>query len=1010
MSDARRQTGLDLLQIRSRLEAEPRRQWRALEEAAGTEEFLEYLKREFPQNASEWLDPAGRREFLKLMGASLALAGVTACTRQPSEVIVPYVRAAEEIIPGRPLYFATAVTLGGYAQGVLVENHMGRPTKIEGNPEHPASLGATDLLTQAAVLNLYDPDRSQVVLRQGNIAAWTGFLNELAAALQRHAASGGAGLHLLTETVTSPTLAALIGELLARHPRAVWHQYEPVSHDAGLAGAMLAFGQPVSTRYQLDRADVIVALDADFMACGAGSVRYARDVSARRRAGTASMNRLYVVETTPSPTGATADHRLALSPAGIVAFARALAAELEVNTGGAATAADPAWQRWVTAVAADLRRVRGACAVLAGPQQPAVVHALAHAINDRLGNVGATVVHTDPVEARPEDHVASLADLTRRMEAGQVGTLLIVGGNPAYNAPAGIPFAQALARVPFTAHLGLHEDETAARCLWHIPEAHELEAWGDTRAYDGTVTIQQPLIAPLYPGCRSAVELLSALLGRATVTGHDAVRAHWSAARPGTAFEAFWKRALHDGVVADTALPPRAVTLRAGEIARAVSAESARADGLEVAFRPDPGVWDGRFANNGWLQELPRPLTTLTWDNAAHIAPATAQRLGLRNEDVVELTLEGRSVAAPVWIVPGMADGTVALWLGYGRERAGRVGTGRGHDVYRVLPGSPATLHAGAQVRPTGERFPLACAQGHHSMEGRDLVRWAPLETYRKSPDFAQHMGHAAGEEHVSLYRDWKYEGHAWGMSIDLGACHGCNACVIACQSENNVPVVGKDQVILGREMHWLRVDRYFEGNLDDPMIHHQPLPCMHCENAPCEPVCPVAATVHDGEGLNQMVYNRCVGTRYCGNNCPYKVRRFNFLLYQDWQTPSLKLMRNPDVTVRSRGVMEKCTYCVQRINAARIQSEVEDRRIQDGEVTPACAAACPTQAIVFGDINDPESRVRRLKEMPLDYGLLTDLNTRPRTTYLARVTNPNPELAPARPSGSEDHTGHGEG
>ncbi|MGH9868701.1 MAG: TAT-variant-translocated molybdopterin oxidoreductase [Candidatus Polarisedimenticolia bacterium] len=995
----------ELTRIRRRLDSLPQHQWRSLEEVAGTDAFRDLLHREFPENASEWLDPAGRREFLRLMGASLALAGLTACTRQPAEAIVPYVRAAEEIVPGQPLYFATAFTLAGLGQGVLVESHMGRPTKVEGNPQHPASLGATDVYSQAEVLGLYDPDRSQVAFKGGTISTWSSFVNELAVEMERQAASGGAGLRVLTGTVTSPTLAALLREMLARFPNARWHQYEPAAGGAALAGSMLAFGRPASTRYQLDKADVIVSLDADFMTCMAGSVRYAHDASLRRRAEAVrrGMNRIYVVESEPSPTGSVADHRVPLAPDEIVPFALDLAAAVGLPMG--VTRGRASWSRFVEAMASDLKASRGAGVVLAGPGQPAFLHALAHAINGHLGNTGSTVLHAEPVEARPEDQHASLAALAADMQAGQVRTLLILGGNPAYTAPAGIPFARALEKVPFAAHLSLQEDETSALCLWHLPESHTLEGWGDARAYDGTVTIQQPLIAPLYAS-RSAVEMMATLLGHPDAAGHDLVRETWRG-RPEAAgheggFEAFWRRSLHDGVVAGTQLPPVPLALNLDRIRQeAASARPAAAEGLHVIFRPDAGVFDGRFGNNGWLQELPRPFTSLTWDNAALMAPSTAERLGLANEDVVEVTLQQRSVHAPVWILPGMAGDTVSLTLGYGRTRAGRVGNGRGYDAYGILPG-PIGAYAGIQLRRTGERASLARTQTHHSMEGRGMVRWAALSAYQESPGFAQHGPHG-GEPDVTMYPEWPYEGYAWGMTIDLGACHGCNACVIACQSENNVPVVGKDQVLVGREMHWIRVDQYFEGDLDDPKIFSQPVPCMHCENAPCEPVCPVAATTHSEDGLNQMVYNRCVGTRYCSNNCPYKVRRFNFLLYQDWNSPSLALMRNPDVTVRSRGIMEKCTYCVQRINAARIQARTEDRRIRDGEATPACAAACPSQAIVFGDVNDPESRVHRLKRNSLNYGMLAELNTRPRTTYLARVTNPNPAL-------SQESPGHVEG
>jgi molybdopterin-containing oxidoreductase family iron-sulfur binding subunit len=965
---------------------------------ADTPEFQELLAREFPENASEWTDPVGRREFLKLMGASLGLAGLTACTAQPSDMIVPYVKAPEDVIPGNPLYFATAIPLSGYAIGLLVESHMGRPTKVEGNPKHPASLGATDVFAQASILTMYDPDRSQSILKAGQIGSWTGLLAEVNLALDAQRTSQGAGIRILTESVTSPTLAWQLRAFLAKFPQAKWHQYEPAARDAVRAGARLAFGEVVNTVYRLDKAEVVVALDADFLASGPGSVRYARDFAAQRKLQSpdAAMGRLYAVESTPTPTGATADHRLALRPSQVEAFARALALALGVEGAGPADAASQAaWvaavapqAAWVAAVAKDLKQHAGACVVIAGDQQSPSVHALAHAMNRVLGNVGRTMVHTDPVEASPVDQMASLRELTADMQAGQVVLLLILGGNPVYSAPADIPFADALKKVPLRIRLGLYEDETSALCHWHVPEAHYLESWSDGRAYDGTVTILQPLIAPLYGG-KTAHELMSALLGTPDKSGYDSLREYWQGQLKSGGFEAQWRTALLDGVVAGTALPARVPAMR---LAVPAPGPGGAPGTLEVAFRPDPGVWDGRFANNGWLQELPKPLTKLTWDNAALISPATAQRLDLKSEDLVELELEGRRVTMPIWIQPGQPADSVTLHLGYGRTRAGRVGTGVGVNTYAIRTAAAPWLASGLLTRKTGERYPLVSTQDHSSMEGRPLIRAGTLAEYRKHPEFAREMGEEPSRED-SLYPAVAYTGYAWGMSIDLNACTGCNACVVACQAENNSPIVGKDQVSRGREMQWLRIDRYYGGGLDNPEVYHQPVMCQHCENAPCEAVCPVSATVHSSEGLNDMVYNRCVGTRYCSNNCPYKVRHFNFLRYQDFETPSLKLMRNPDVTVRSRGVMEKCTYCVQRINAAKIDAERQDREVRDGEILTACQQACPTQAIVFGNINDPQGRVSKLKSAPRNYSLLGDLNTHPRTTYLAKVTNPNPEI-----------------
>jgi molybdopterin-containing oxidoreductase family iron-sulfur binding subunit len=1001
---------LDLATIRARLAATRGQQyWRSLEELADIEEFRELLRREFPRQASVWLDPVSRRGFLQLMAASLALAGLSACTRQPTEKIVPYVRTPEGLIPGRPQFYATAVSLGGIATGVLVESHMGRPTKIEGNPLHPASLGATDAFTQAAVLTMYDPDRAQVVTNTGRISTWDAFVAVVQTALDAQRLSQGAGLRVLTETVTSPTLAHQLQMLLTEFPLARWHQYEPVGRDAVLAGARLALGEDVETQYRFDKAAVILALDADFLFSLPGSVRYARDFTAKRRVQGehTEMNRLYMVESTPSLTGAMADHRLPLRASEIELFAHAVAAKVGVSGvqssefGVAPTPnpQPPLPSHWIDALVRDLLRHKGASLIIAGDQQPPVVHALAHAMNHALGNVGNTVIYTEPVQAKPVEQAESLRELVQDMEAGKVELLVILGGNPVFTAPADLRFAEHMAKVPLRIHCSLYEDETSALCHWHLPEAYFLESWSDVRAYDGTVTIIQPLIAPLYSG-KSFHEVLAVLLGQPNPAGYDIVRDYWKNQNLAANFEQFWRQALHDGLIAGTAFSAKKVSLRtewtASHAARrtphAPHSPTPRFQPLGLIFRPDPTIWDGRFANNGWLQELPKPLTKLTWDNAALMSPATAERLGLVNEEVVELHYRGRVVRAPVWITPGQADDVVTVHLGYGRTRVGRVGMGTGFNAYTLRTADALWFGSGLEVRKTGERYRLACTQDHYRMEGRNLVRVGTLEEYRQHPHFVHEMGHDPAPD-ATLYPPYKYEGYAWGMAIDLNACIGCNACVVACQAENNIPVVGKGQVAVGREMQWIRIDRYYRGDLDNPETYHQPVLCMHCENAPCEPVCPVGATVHSNEGLNEMVYNRCVGTRYCSNNCPYKVRRFNFLQYSDYTTPSLKLLRNPEVTVRTRGVMEKCTYCVQRINAARIAAEKGDRKIRDGEIVTACQAACPAQAIVFGDINDPESRVSLLKAEPCDYGLLTELNTRPRTTYQARLRNPNLEI-----------------
>jgi len=969
--------------------------WRSLEELAGSEEFQEMLHREFPKGASEWLDPVSRRGFLKWMGASLALAGMTACTKQPLEPIVPYVKQPEEVVPGRPLFYATAFSLGGYATPLLVESHLGRPTKIEGNDQHPVSLGGTDVFSQASLLDLYDPDRSQTITYLGDAYSWTSFLAAFHGPLNVQKTLQGAGIRVLTQTASSPTLADQMKQFLELYPAAKWHVYEPVNRDNVLSGSQMVFGQVVETQYRLENADVIVSLDADFLYAGfPGFTRYARDYAARRNPD-GKMNRLYVVESTPTSTGVKADHRLRVRAVEVEEVARALASALGINGGGVPPNDKQA--KFLAAVVNDLRARRGTGVVIVGDHQPPVVHALGHAINQALGNVGRTVVYTDPVDAKPINQIESLRDLVGDMRGGKVDMLLILGGNPAYDAPADLAFADALknTKIPLRMHLGLHQNETAELCQWHINEAHYLEAWGDARAYDGTVSIVQPLIAPLYAG-KSIYELMALLAGQAEATGYQLVRTYWQKQHSGADFEMFWRKSLHDGWIEGSAYQPRQVDLKAADFPVAGQID---AKAIEINFRRDPSIWDGRFSNNGWLQELPKPLTKMTWDNPVLISPAMADRLGLQKEDVVELELQGKKLTAPVWVQAGHPDNSVSVFLGYGRSRAGRTGTGFGFNMYALRNSAIPWFTTGVSIRKTGDTYKLATTQGYQTMEtpigSRPLVREASLEEYRKDPNFAKEE---EPKPDFTLYPQlpgfaYDQNPYAWGMAIDMNACLGCNNCMVACQSENNVPVVGKDQTVRGRHMHWLRVDTYYRGDRNAPQAFFQPVPCMQCENAPCEVVCPVGATVHSTEGLNDMVYNRCVGTRYCSNNCPYKVRRFNFLRFQDWETPQYKMMRNPNVTVRSRGVMEKCTYCVQRITQHRVDAEREDRKIADGELQTACQQSCPANAIVFGNINDPNSRVAKLKASSRNYGLLADLNTHPRTTYLAEVRNPNPEL-----------------
>jgi molybdopterin-containing oxidoreductase family iron-sulfur binding subunit len=966
--------------------------WRSLDELAAKPEFDEWLHREFPQGASELRGKASRRNLLKLMAASFGLAGLTAC-RRPVENILPVSRAVEDYIPGAPLYYATAMTLGGVATGLVVECHDGRPTKIEGNPRHPESLGACSAFAQASVLNLYDPDRSRTVLRERRASSWEEFTAFAAPHFDALRTQGGQGLRFLSEMVASPSLDALRRQTLAAFPQAKWIEYEPLASGAAHAGAELAFGEALDAHAHYGEADVIVSLDHDFLGLDAPSILPIREFTARRRVDTTKdqMNRLYVVESQYSLTGAAADHRLRARSSDVREVAVALAEELKLIGNPLKVLGPPTDNRakWIRAVARDLDRHRGGSLVVAGPRQPALVHALALWINHALGNVGRAVTLTRPVR----DRAASFGELAAELSAGRVNTLVVLGGNPAYTAPADLDLAAGIARVPVSIHLGEQANETAAAAKWHLPEAHYLETWGDARASDGTLTIAQPMIQPLHGG-RSALEVLALLGGRQDARAYDIVREHWTGQWPAAERERRWRQALHDGRLesgarAEVAAPK----LDAKRITAAIAAAPSRRDALEVVFVPSSSVYDGRFANNGWMQEAPDPMTKLTWDNAALVSPATARQLGVEHGDVVALARQGREVAAPVYVQPGQADGSISIALGYGRDKAGRVGRGVGTNAYHIRTSDAVWFAGDVAVRKLGRKHAFAVTQEHSSMEGRPQVREASVDEYRQDPHFA-----SAPDSHTelfSLYKETKSEGHyQWGMAIDLNSCIGCNACLVACQAENNIPIVGKREVIHGREMHWIRMDRYFAGAAEDPQVLYQPMACQQCESAPCENVCPVAATNHSSEGLNDMVYNRCIGTRYCANNCPYKVRRFNFFDYHKAEGETLKAAYNPDVTVRMRGVMEKCTYCVQRIQEKKIQAKTEGRRgIADGEIVTACQQTCPAGAIVFGNINDPSSRVSKLKREERNYAVLKELNTKPRTTYLAKLRNPNPEL-----------------
>ncbi len=1016
-------------QIRSRVSGRNGREfWRSLEELADTKKFREYLHREFPALDAPETDPGmldanGRRNFLKLMSASLAFAGLTACTRQPDEYIVPYVNTPDGVVPGKPRFYATSILQGGVAAGLLVESHEGRPTKIEGNPEHPGSLGGSDVFSQASVLQLYDPDRSQAVLYLGDPRTWGDFLGEFRSAVDGQQTKQGAGLRILTENTTSPSLAEQMKGILAQFPQAKWHVYEPDSRDGARMGLQTAFGEFLNVVYQFDKAEVVFSLDANFLVEGPGSVRYAHDFISKRRltGGSSEMNRLYCAESTLTVTGSKADHRLPLKASQIESLAREVAAQLGVSVPAAGPLSAEA-RKFAAAVAKDLKAASGKGIVIAGEHQPASVHAIAHAINSTLGNAGATVVYTDPIETNPVNQWASISELIVDMNAERVDLLLIIGANPVYNAPPvkdprsgkEITFLEAMKKVATRVHMGLYNDETAAYCQWHIPQTHYLESWDDARAYDGTVSIVQPLILPLYNG-KSPHELLAAVANQAGKTAYDIVRDYWKT-RMGAEFEQMWKQSLHDGYVAGSAPPPKGVQLKADW---ASSIGPLRQGKSEIVFRLDPTVHDGRFANNSWLQETPKPINKITWDNFAIVSPKTASDLGLAtNEEpyhatakMIKLINAGRALTMPAWVQPGQPDETITVYLGYGRSRAGSVGSRLGFDTYSLrTAGTPWFATENVRFEVGEGTYELASTQEHfnidtsgidsnafvpgNDLDARHIVRTSSLEEYRKDPKGVHHGAHSPGKE-LTMYPGWDYsQGYAWGMTIDMNACIGCNACVVACQSENNIAVVGKEMVIRGRIMHWLRIDTYFKGGTVNPEVYFQPMMCQHCENAPCEVVCPVNATVHDAEGLNVQVYNRCVGTRYCSNNCPYKVRRFNYLLYGDWETPSLKNLRNPEVTVRSRGVMEKCTFCVQRIMSAKIESEKQDRKVRDGEIMTACQTACPTRAIAFGDLNDPKSQVVELKKEPRNYEVLADLNTRPRASYLAAIRNSNAELS----------------
>ncbi len=1017
--------------------AATRSYWRSLEELADTDRFRELQAKEFPAGDEEHWTESSRRRFLQLIGASVALASASSCYWQ-KETIAPFNERPEDRIPGKPRYFASAMEVGGVGRALLVTSYDGRPTKVDGNPEHPASRGASEVWAQASTLEMYDPDRSRGPMRAGADGAlvdssWKEFEAWVAESLPEAVGPGGAGLAVIAEASSSPARAAAQEALQRRFPQLRWVEYEPVSRQNELLGCVLAFGSSVRPRVDFSQAKVVLSLDDDPLQVHPGMLANVRGYAANRKPEKGPMSRLYAVEARYTTTGAAADHRLPLRAEQVGPFLADLEDLLVREYGlklpdreprtvsGGRLKATPV-PAFLAALASDLASNRGAGLICVGSGQPPEVHARAQRLNVLLGNLGKTV---DFLPARPGPDFGAFRKLSAELAAGKVPVVVVLGGNPVYDAPGDLDFAAAYAKASTRIHFGLFRDETAHASTWHLPRAHALECWGDCRTWDGTYTLQQPLIEPLWGG-RSPLEFLSLLAGNPEADGMELVQA--ASGQSGAA----WRKLVHDGFLLGSAAAPVEVQPRQLEApkfeARQLQEGDLAAGELEIAFYAHPHLYDGRYANNGWLLELPEPLTTLTWDNAALLSMRTAEALGIENGTLVDLELDGRTVRLPAYVEPGHADGSISVALGFGRTAAGHVGgllgddaPPVGTDVNPLRRSTAPDFDHGLRVVATGIAYQLATAQDHHlidtlGMEGRaervpELVREADLAEWKEDPQFAAHEDHH--EPLVSLWEERTYEGvHKWGMSVDLATCVGCNACTIACQSENNISVVGKEQVLKGREMHWIRLDRYFTGSIESPRVLTQPMTCQQCEMAPCEEVCPVAATMHTDEGLNDMVYNRCVGTRYCANNCPFKVRRFNFHLYnenlRDPENEVLKMGKNPEVTIRSRGVMEKCSYCVQRIASARHDARLEGRPIRDGEVTPACAQVCPAEAIVFGDLNDLGSRVSAEHANPRAYEMLAELNLKTRNRFLARVRNPHPALAERVGAASEEVEHHG--
>ncbi|MGK9067325.1 TAT-variant-translocated molybdopterin oxidoreductase [Stutzerimonas chloritidismutans] len=957
---------LDYAAIRQRLESQHGpRYWRSLEQLADEPEFAAFVEAEFPGIAPEM----DRRRFLQLMGASMALAGLAGCGQEPEQGVT-YVKQPEHIIAGQARWFASAVPFAGYAQPVLGRTHVGRPTKLEGNPDHPVSQGAATAFTQAAILQLYDPDRSQAPKHEGHSSTWNAFQRTAIEQATRADAAQGRGLHVLLGANSSPTLHRQFAVMRERWPQAKLYRFEPWEGDAYMA-AERATGRALETHYHFDRAEWVVSFEHDWLGSGPRELSQAMAWGARKRraADGEGEARLVVVESLSTVTGAKAANRRRVEPAELHAYVRGLVAALG---GGAAPTLPDDIRQWVDELAGQLQARRGRCLVTAGEYAPLDVQAAVHWINQTLGNIGKTLSYSEPVTWLEvgSERLSDLTELVAAMQAGDVETLLMLDCNPAHTAPGDLAFTDAMSRVPLRIHAGLYYDETAAHSHWHLPLTHALDGWYDSRAADGSVCLIQPLVRPFYSS-RTLAEVVALMMGELSPDARALVRQTWSALDDDA-----WRKALELGFIQGSAFAPVEARARLPEWD-----EEPAGGGLSLLFRPDPSVWDGRFANLGWLQELPKPISKLTWDNVIGLSPTLAEREGIASGDRVHVTLGQHLVEGPAWIMPGQADNTLSLFGGYGRDRAGRVGDGLGYDLTPLRKAAEPWSRYGAKLTRLESHTRLASTQPHHLLHGKELIR--------SHPRAAAFEEVAPKAEPVTLYPPPKRGDTAWGMVIDLDQCIGCNACVVACQAENNIPVVGKEQVEMGRGMHWLRVDHYYGGDPREPTSAFQPVPCMHCDQAPCEVGCPVNATVHGPDGLNEQVYNRCIGTRTCSSYCPYKVRRFNWFDLTEDDPPSIQHQRNPNVTVRSRGVMEKCTYCVQRISEARITARIEDRDIRDGEVKTACQQTCPTQAIVFGNLEDPQAAVNRERHTRRHYALLEELNTRPKTTYLGLVEEP---------------------